>query len=101
MDLSKLRGFSAPQGTPVYRKTWGEPLFPDVFPSGRLHSSHRPQQHPLESHPVEEVIKDYVTVTCVYDIVVHALVDDKLMTKNMKHNLSPNACMFSQFCPDD
>lgn len=55
--LNKRRGFSAPQGTPVSRKTWGEPLFPVVFPSGRLRSSHKPQRRPPECRPVGEVIE--------------------------------------------
>lgn len=74
-----LRGFWAPQGTPVCRKTWGEPLSPVVFPSGRLHSSHKPQQHPLESHPVGEVREADVTVARVCDKVSDTLVDETLV----------------------
>lgn len=63
--LNKRRGFSAPQGTPVSRKTWGEPLSPVVFPLGRLRSSHKPQRRPPECHPVGEEIED--DLVCVHD----------------------------------
>lgn len=58
------------------RKTWGEPLSPVVFPSGRLHSSHKPRQHPLKSRPVREAREDDVTVACVCDIVIDTFVGE-------------------------
>lgn len=75
--LSKLRGFSAPRGTPVCRKTWGEPLSPVVFPSGRLHSSHKPQRRPLESRPVGKAIEDDVTDLYIWDIVTAIVTECK------------------------